>query len=108
MTCWYVNYWSAGKTGALENDLPVLPNSSAASNFNGSDGLLESLATTKAKYHTIALDGNLSSMFPTFNVMFVKCKDHLDALTSATPKRNTGYNSKPFLHGTSSAPAGSG
>ena len=81
---------SAGKSRSLEKDLPVLRGSFMASEFiNETNGLLESLITTKVEYHTITLGRNHSSTFPKFNALLVRCKDHLKTLILTTPEWGT-------------------
>ena len=93
------NVWnesaSVGETESLEKDLPTLRGSFTASQIIGNVGLLESLATAKAEYHTITLGWNHPSTFPKFNALFARSKDHLRTLILTRPEQDVGSKS-PF------------
>ena len=66
---------------------------------SGNQGLLVSLATTKAEYHTISLGWNPPSTAPGFNALFARCKDHLKTLSLTAPEwgsSSTGNQPLPY------------
>jgi hypothetical protein len=92
---WMGNSFAA-KTEGLERERPALRGSFTASEFiDEFDGLLESLATAEAEYHTITLGWNHPLTIAKFNALFAKCKNHLKTVSLTAPERGAWHRGRP-------------
>jgi len=93
------NVWlsseSTGETKILQRGLPTLRGSFAVSELtDGNGGLLDTLTTARVEYHTITLGYNLPSAFHKLNVLFAKCKSHLETLSLTALEWGLHYRSR--------------
>lgn len=89
------NVWLSSESTGKAKTLPTLRGSFTASEFTDeNDGLLDILTTTRAEYHTISLGYNFPPTFHKLNVLFSKCKSHLETVSFTALEWGSGYRSK--------------